>query len=99
MGLARIQNAYVADFGAFTEYSACPSFSSEKFDSQSPPESWSFLTWSYHQGCRFIVDRSGFSPSCQIVWPNAFALMPTANNDCSHNRRNRADAIIVFSDV
>src|SRR5262245_29111023 len=52
-GLARTQNSNWPASLAVTEYSASPGgWFSAKLLIQSPPESWSFLTWSYHQGCR-----------------------------------------------
>ncbi len=53
---------------AMMTYSATPSLSSDQLEIQSLPESKFFLTWSYRQGCRLMVDRAGFSPSTQMVW-------------------------------
>src|SRR4051812_23300359 len=48
---------------------------------KSPPENTSRLTWSYHQGCRFIVDLDGFSPSIQ--YQSACAGMAATNQATS----------------
>src|SRR5262249_13517617 len=64
IGLARTQNSYDPAAGALTAYDASPG-SLAKLLMKSPPESWSRLTLSYHQGCRCIVERTGFSPSTQ----------------------------------